>query len=499
MAVRIQIDNRLRLDPRELPLGMVDQVKATFALVNPALGKLEGQVKRLRGPKRYALEARLRSMPGRIELWEEHPDGTLSLPRGELGRLRKMLAVHGASWAYDDRRCKGTPAGPWTHRPDPNAPDGGELRWYQEEAIATAIAKQNCLLRAPTGSGKTSTAIGLIARLGRSALVVVDSGELQRQWVSRLSRELGLPESLVGKIGGGQFYVRDVTVAMRQTLAMRLPDKRLEDAFGVVVVDEVHRAAATTFRGVVDRFPAYWRIGVSADETRPDKMEPLVYAAFGPVAHEVSRAVLIEEGSVLDVECLLVMTAFEAPWYVEQRAAGQPDHNRLLDEMTANEARNEIVAGIMAEEMARGSQVLMLTHRVEHAQRIQNRATSCGLALGGPEHAAERAEALDAMRDRRLSAVCGTVQSVGTGIDLPSVEVGVLATPIGNNRQLYGQIRGRLCRPHSGKRPGLYLLWDHRVSGISVLRRMLDWNASVQVRDLSGVWRDGRAVLKEMA
>ena len=103
------------------------------------------------------------------------------------------------------------------------------------------------------------------------------------------------------------------------------------------------------------------------------------------------------------------------------------------------------------------------------------------------------------MRARTLLSVCGTVQSLGTGIDLPSVEVGVLATPIGNNRQLYGQIRGRLSRPGEGKRPGLYVLWDHKVTGVATLRRMLEWNTAVQVRDLSGVWRDGRAVLKEMA
>lgn len=499
MAVRIKIDNRLRLDTRDVPPDTLEALKRAFTFTNPSLAKLQAQARRAKGAARYALEARLRGMAVDVALWEQDSEWGLSLPRGCLSQVRDMLRLEGLSWAYQDARCQGHPAGPWHHRPNPKAPDGGELRWYQQEAIEVAIARQNCLLRAPTGSGKTSTAIGLIARLGRSSLVVVDSGELLRQWVTRLCAELGLAEADVGVLGAGRWDLRPVTVAMRQTLAKRLPNATLEGAFGVVVVDEVHRAAATTFRGVVDQLPAFWRIGVSADETRPDKMEPLVYAVFGPVAYEVTRNELIQEGSVLDVECLLVMTPFEAPWYVEQRAVMQPDHNRLLDEMTAHEARNQIIAGIMAEENARGSQVLMLTHRVDHAKHVRGLVTDCGLALGGVEYAGPRAAALDEMRARRLRSVCGTVQSLGTGIDLPSVEVGVLATPIGNNRQLYGQIRGRLCRPAAGKRPGLYVLWDHKVTGAATLRRMLEWNTAVQVRDLSGVWRDGRAVLKEMA
>lgn len=499
MAVTIRIDNRLRLDTRDVPPDMVEALKRAFTFANPALAKLQAQARRAKGPARYALEARLRGMAVNVALWEQDSEWGLSLPRGCLASVRDMLRLEGLSWAYQDVRCTGHPAGPWRHQPDPKAPDGGELRWYQQEAIEVAIARQNCLLRAPTGSGKTSTAIGLIAWLQRTALVVVDSGELLRQWVTRLCAELGLAEADVGVLGAGRWDVRPVTVAMRQTLAKRLPNATLEEAFGVVVVDEVHRAAATTFRGVVDMLPARWRVGVSADETRPDKMEPLVYATFGPVAYEVTRSVLIEEGSVLDVECLLVMTPFEAPWYVEQRAVMQPDHNRLLDEMTAHEPRNQLIAGIVAEENARGSQVLVLTHRVEHAHQVRGMVDACGLALGGRENAEQSAAALDAMRARALRSVCGTVQSLGTGIDLPSVEVGVLATPIGNNRQLYGQIRGRLSRPGEGKRPGLYVLWDHKVTGAAVLRRMLEWNTSVQVRDLSGAWRDGRAVLKEMA
>lgn len=496
MAIAIRIDSRLHLDRAELPEALQRDLEAAFTLHNPGYAKLQAQARRAHGPRKYALRAMAEQASERIVLWQDGPEGELSLPRGGLAQVRDALARHGLRWSYDDRRVKGSVAGPWRHYPDPKAADGGELRWYQEAAIEVAMARQNCLLRAPTGSGKTSTAIGLIARLGRSALVVVDSGELLRQWVERLCRELRLPESEIGVLGGGRWSMKPITVAMRQTLAKRLPDDSIEGAFGVVVVDEVHRAAATTFRGVVDALPAYWRVGVSADETRPDKLEPLVYATFGPVAHEVAREVLIEEGSVLDVECLLVMTDFNAPWYVTQRATQQPDHNRLLDEMTADAERNMLIQGIAREEVSRGSQVLALTHRVEHARHLAAALPGAGLALGGAE---ERAATLDGMRERQVQIACGTVQSIGTGIDLPSVEVGVLATPIGNNRQLYGQIRGRLCRPAAGKSPGLYVLWDHKITGVTVLRRMLDWNRTVKVRDTAGQWRDGRSVLKEMA
>jgi superfamily II DNA or RNA helicase len=501
--ILIRIDNRLRVPVGALPPEVREAAEQIATYANPGKSKLERIARGAFGPKRTALVMAARKEPTRIETWREEGD-EFTLPRGALARFRAMLAARGVAWRYRDERTTGNPRylppRPWTHRPAPHLPDGGSLRWYQADAVDAVVARQNCLLRAPTGSGKTSTLLAVIARLSLPTLVIVDSAELARQWATRIETELGLQQSEIGRIGSGEYRLAPLTIGMRQSLSTGRKAQSLVGQFGVVVVDEVHRAAAATFLSVVDAFASKYRIGASADETRADGKEFLVYDAFGDVAHEVTRDELIEAGAVLDVECRMIPTDFRADWYVKQREMGSPDFNRLLDEMTADDARNALVTAVAREELAAGEQVLVLTHRVAHAERVRDaiaQGEPCALMLGGPEHASERTAAIDAMRGGTLRAAAGTIQSIGTGIDLPSVGRGVLATPIGSNRQLYGQIRGRLCRPSAGKTAVLYLLWDRHVSGVAPLRRMLDWNRSVVVRGPDGTWVDGRAVLKE--
>lgn len=499
--VPITIDNRLRLPLAALPDEVREALMLRCSYSNPARHKLERLARGASGKKRGALQHALRAEPATIVTWSMVGDA-LTLPRGALARVREELRAAGLGWSYIDARTRGTIAHGYLatvkHRPAPSSSDGGALRWYQEEASEAAIARQNCLLRAPTGSGKTSTLIGIVARLRLPTLIVVDSAELLRQWHGRLVAELGLAPEDIGQIGGGRDDIRPITLGMRQSLMRRAAG--LSGAFGVVIVDEVHRAAANTFLGVVDAFASRYRIGASADETRADGKEFLVYDAFGDVAHEVTREELITSGDVLDVECRIIPTDFRADWYVAQRDSGSPDFNRLLDEMTADATRNLLVTEAAAAEVAAGEQVLVLTHRVEHAQRLSSSLTQGGstsdVMLGGVEWAERRSAAIDAMRAGLLRVACGTIQSIGTGVDLPSVGRGVLATPIGANRQLYGQIRGRLCRPAEGKSAVIFVLWDQYVSGAAPLRRMLDWNRSVVVRATTG-WVDGRAYLKQ--
>lgn len=504
--IPITVDARLRLPLATIPEAVADDLRARCAYPNPdrdRLGRLASRDARLR--------FRLRSIPPAIETWEQHVGGEFSLPRGAMGKLRSALRAAGLTWTVQDKRTLGGTVGSlgWEHRhaPDPDAPDGGALRDYQEEAVVAAIAKQNCLVRAPTGSGKTTTAIALLARLNLRTLVIVWTGGLLDQWKERLQRELALGEDDVGLVGQGKWKVRDITVAMQQTLAaaFKRGDPRVLDLArycGVVICDEVQRFAADTFLSVVDRFPAQYRIGFSADETRSDGKEFLIYDLFGSVAHEVSQDELIDAGAVLNVECRVVPTDFCAPWYTAQLQDGiAPDFNRLLDEMSVDAERNALVVQLAAQEAAAGEQVIVLSQRVEHAQRIDAalsaRGVRTGIMLGGDDWKSRFDEARAGLRDGTVRAVAGTIQAVGTGIDIPSLSRGVLATPIGSNRQLYGQIRGRLSRP--GKSDSvLYVLWDRHVQGRSALKRLVSWNRTCVVRDDDGAWVNGRAWLKQL-
>lgn len=496
----IRVDNRLRLPAWELSDDVIAELRAACGHSNPAKFKLERLARGARGKRGIAFRMALKKEPDRIETWGMEGD-EFTLPRGALGRMREILRKHEIAWKADDCRTKGN--GPrytrqLVHQPNPLAPDGGLLRWYQEEAIEAAIQRQNCILRAPTGSGKTTTAIGLIARLRLPTLVVVWTGGLLEQWRDRISAELKLPISEIGQIGGGVRAIKPITLAMQQSL-MRGNAEKLRGTFGLVICDEVQRFGAATFLQVIDAFDSHYRIGISADETRSDGKEFLIYDQFGDVAHEVSRDQLIEAGAVLDVECRVVPTDFRADWYVQERdSGGSPNHTLLLDEMTADETRTALAVNLAAQEVAAGHQVVVLSHRVEHAKRIAGDLIARGIEadtmLGGEENKARFEEARGRLKAGHLRAVSATVQAMGTGIDIPSLSRGILATPIGANRQLYGQIRGRLCR--TGKDDAvLYVLWDRHVQGAASLKRYTAWNRTTLVQ-AGDEWVDVRTWMK---
>ena len=273
----------------------------------------------------------------------------------------------------------------------------------------------------------------------------------------------------------------------------------------------MQRAAANTFYPAVDGLHAKYRIGISADERRKDKKDFLIYDLFGKVAMEVDRRRLIDDGFILDTEVRLVKTEFEAPWYVKlPNAARQSEQvfNKLLAEMVKDKRRNELVVDLAAEQMKRGHVSLVFSHRVEHCfdirARIVERDHRVGIIVGEPKYKQESSESLHQITTGQIVTAVGTVQSIGTGIDLPGADRGIATTPMHSNRQQAGQMRGRLCRvdrsPNARKTDSiLYVLWDRKVHGLVPLRNWLRINdGNVTIYDSkTGQTKPGREFLKQ--
>lgn len=477
MEAKLVVDSRVRVhgpkgsrDP--FWLDVLDLVRARTTHHNPQHAKLR------------ALGMPTWSEPPLIRTWRDERDH-LSVPRGALGRVRAVLREAGVGYHVADQREAG-------EGPPLVAKYTGSLWEYQARAVEDLSARENALMRAPTGGGKTEIAIALAARLGRPTLVLVWNAALLEQWRARLQKALGLRAADIGEIRGARRRLMPVTVAMQQTVAKRL-DRELARYFGCVVADEVHRAAARTMFDSIDPFPARYRFGVSASERRKDRKEFLTYDLFGDVAFEVAREDLVRSGHVLDVEVRVVESAFEAPWYGladEDAPDREVNFDRLLAEMVASPERERLALDAAAAEVAAGEQVLVLSHRREHCVKLRaelaERGVAAGLLLGGPENAEELRRGLARLASGELRAGVGTYQAVGTGIDLPTVAAAVCATPIAGNEQFFNQVRGRVCRTAPGKRGArMYYVLDAAVYP-EHLRNILRWNPTVSRRSGDG-------------
>lgn len=475
----VRVDNRIRIPSDALDADTLSRLRKACEHENPDFSK-----KRAMGYATY-------NTPAIIRTWrneQTHRGPVLSLPRGAMARVREQLAISHVEFATVDKRTEGSVLA------KPMRYVGHEPRAYQHAAARAALAREQGVIRAATGSGKTTTLLWLAAHVGLNSLVILPSVKLLDQTVEVAGKLLGLHGQQIGVLQGAKRRLRPLTVATQQTLWSRDVDEEVRDFFGAIFVDEAHHAAARTFGESIDQFPARYRFAFTADERRKDRKEFLVYDAFGDVLHETSREQCEQAGAVVDVEVRIVLTNFRADWY-----ASDPDFNKLLEAMTSDEERDGLAIEHALDELRSGEQVIMLTHRREHAHALERalvkNGINSGCMLGGAgSDGVEFDRSRAGLRDGSVRAGVGTYEALGEGIDLPAVAVGFATTPIATNKQRFNQVRGRLCRPSVGKTHGrLYVLFDRRVFDERAYANILAWNRTVKVF-WRGAWVDARSV-----
>lgn len=486
--VPILVDNAVRLRIAHFDKPVLSALKLKFTFSNPDFSM-----------------ARLLKLPGWwrtpefVETFEEIGD-YLVIPRGGLRHVRDVLEDADIGYKLIDRRSEGGPVEKFPQY------IGHELRYYQEEAISAAITRENCVLRLPTGSGKSVMAIALTTRVKLNTLVILPTVGLFNQWCQDARESLKMRADDLGIIHRKKRTLRPLTAAVQGTLASHGIDSEMREFFGMIIVDEAQKSAARTFMAVVEPFPARYRIGISADERRKDRKEYLTNGLFGGVAYEKKRKELEAEGFIVDVEIRVVPTDFEAPWYgladdSDKEDERELDFKRLIDEMVGDEARNKLAMRFALGEAENDQQVIMLSHRREHCIELDREFVKHGIRsgffIGGPENEKEFEKTRAGIRDKTVRVGIGTYGALGVGVNLPAVSVGVATTPIAGNRFNFNQVRGRLNRSSKGKNTSstrLYVLWDRHVYP-SHLKNMIAWNPTVKVYS-KGRWIEGRHYLK---
>lgn len=158
----------------------------------------------------------------------------------------------------------------------------GTLRDYQRVAVSQVLAavqagRRRMYLQMATGTGKTITAAGVIAKLWsvgliRRTLFLVDRDALAVQTVKKFKAHLGDNFSIERATGSNDDKHRDVLVTTIQHMAVR--NKYLaypQDHFNLVILDECHRSYFGDWYGVLDHFAKGGAILLGLTATPADK------------------------------------------------------------------------------------------------------------------------------------------------------------------------------------------------------------------------------------
>ena len=376
------------------------------------------------------------SLPKKLWFFDETEDG-LKLPRGFSVEAWRILANHGIKPEVIDNRLTLPPVD-FTFR--------GKLRGYQAGALEAIEPHADAVLESPTGSGKTTFALAMIAKRKQPTLVVVHTQNLLEQWRERAEQFLGITP---GIIGNGRCKIGPLTIATAQSARNRLPF--LAPQFGMIIIDECHRVPCSTFSQVVQAFPAKYRLGVTATPQRRDDMTPVLHFHIGPLVHRVDPGNLVEQGAVLRPKIEIHETRFRYQY--------EDDFSAMVQALIEDEPRNRLILDVIRQA---NKPLLCVSDRVEHIERL---ASMCNgkhgrvAVMHGQTPAAERAAITAELEQGNIDVLLATASLIGEGFDSAGLCSLVLASPVKWSGRLI-QLCGRVLRPSPGKVATIHDLTD---------------------------------------
>ena len=370
-----------------------------------------------------------------------------------------------------------------------------ELRDYQRQAVAFAMAHRHCIIELPTGRGKTLTSLAIVNEIirerPRRTLVLVPTTVLLDQWINDGFKASGVEAS---GVGNGMRQWGEYTVSTYQS-AIRNLDKIPQ--YDIVIFDEVHHLFSPEYSRILFTLlnapngDKKYLIGLTATvreygegKEMQDRYFPNVFskriedfqsgASRIPVQIERMPVYFNEdEREEYDRNQKIISKANRAigPMPDWIKAAGSPD------EAIRNLARSAIVANARQKRLltetpekidriisiiqANQGQFIIFSDTIEGITAIENALRSHGIAEGSiysGVSAPERRRIINGLRDGSIRVLVGG-NAISEGLDLPDISNVILSSMLVKSTRTPVQRLGRVLRPAPGKHVKIFLVY----------------------------------------
>lgn len=274
-------------------------------------------------------------------------------------------------------------------------------RDYQRAAVDAAHDRTaehgNTMLVLPTGAGKTAIAgffVGEEAERQRDAKVLVlqHTDELIEQNRAAISRISGLPSSVVKAERddwGGQLVFGSVQTLARANRRDAMP------AVSHLIIDECHRAAATSYQSVIDHVralnPQAKLLGLSATPGRGDGRS--LRRSFSNVGYHLRIGTLIARGLLVPPRTFTIDLGVDDELAGLASTAGDYDM-RQADKVLNRSVLNEAVVEHWKDK-ASERRTIFFCATVAHAEAVAEAFTAEGISaavISGEMASSERSE-----------------------------------------------------------------------------------------------------------
>lgn len=378
----------------------------------------------------------------------------LLIPRGHRRRLLTLLKETDVSYTIKDERT----TFPYVDIFSSNI----KYRSYQTKAVVNLVSEDEGILVSPAGSGKTVMGLSLIPLLGQPTLWITHTGPLLSQTMNRAKSFL--PTLDVKLIEDGKWEIGDtLTIGMAQTL-IRDQKKLLaiRDRFGMIIVDECHHTACSTFLEIIAQLNPGYLYGLTATPYRRDKLENIMFQSIGPTTATITLEEVSEHGGI-------IKPIIKYKTIHSKRITTNNIQTILKDNVVNNTERNRIIVSDVLEEAINNNFCIVISDRREHCEILYKLISvgweHTGIATGkyNKKFVQEQVRRFD---EKEITVLVTTPQLLGEGFDIPFINRGFITMPFRAEAKAE-QVIGRVQRTYPDKEDAI--VYDYVDADVGVL------------------------------
>lgn len=370
---------------------------------------------------------------------------------------RPWIDMYASTWSAPPRASLAIPGGMESSGGLPPSgtifPNAMQIEALAEIAALREAGEHKAVVISATGTGKTIlSALDVRAYAPERMLFVVHREQILDRAISEFKRVLGAPDSDFGKfVGSKKELDRRYVFASIQSLSR---GENLEaispEAFDYVLIDEVHRAGAASYRRLINHLEPDFLLGITATPERTDDFN--VFELFDyNVPYEIRLQKALEADMLSPFHYYGVTDFVQADGEVIDEVA---ELSRLVSSERVDHLVSTIeryghagvpVRGlIFCSKNAEAAELTTLLNlRDIHGHRLRTRA------LCGTDSVEERESVVQMLEGGELDYIA-TVDIFNEGIDIPSVNQVVMLRQTLSSI-VFTQQLGRGLRKAAGK------------------------------------------------
>jgi len=325
----------------------------------------------------------------------------------------------------------------------PNLIFTGTLRDIQKKPIEDFINAANNpiklggIISVPCGFGKTIMAIYIACYFKKKTLFISHKDFLNEQFINSIKDFV--PTASIGKIKQNKVDVinKDIVIATLQSLALRDYDSSIFKDFGLVIIDECHHIASEVFSNAFRKMNIKITLGLSATLNRKDGLRKVFEWYLGKSVYTYKSD---KNTSDMIVQVHKYFSPSHEYSFIKTFYNGQPNIVSCVNNICNYKPRTLLIINILKSILINepDRKILILSERKNQLKDIEelikdNQIASYGYYIGGMK-----------MSDLDISAtkqiILATYQMSSEGLNIPTLNTLILASPISDIQQSVGRI-----------------------------------------------------------